>query len=100
MDYGMLNLASVVLGVIALAVSFRAFDSRKWPALFCVSVASCMAAVCCQFMYHVHLISIGDWAALADLKGLALMASVFLIALTAIENFIMVRAYMYQTEQH
>ena len=32
--------------------------------------------------------------------NLALMASVFLIALTTIENFIMVRAYMYQTEQH
>ena len=32
--------------------------------------------------------------------NLALMASVFLIALTTIENFIMVRTYMYQTEQH
>ncbi len=94
MGYGWLNLGSILLGIIALAVPFRGIAAeKKWKPRLAVSAAACAAAIGLQALYRMHQVSIGDWAGLADTEGLAEMASVFLLVLTVLINLIMVRAH-------
>lgn len=94
MGYGWLNIGSILLGIIALAVPFRGVAAeKKWKPRLAVSAAACAAAIGLQALYRLHQVSIGGWAGLADTEGLAEMASVFLLALTVLINFIMIRVH-------
>ena len=94
MGYGWLNIGSILLGIIALAVPFRgvAAEKKSKPRL-AVSAAACAAAIGLQALYRLHQVSIGGWAGLADTEGLAAVAGVFLLTLTVPINFIMIRVH-------
>ena len=94
MGYGWLNIGSILLGIIALAVPFRGVAAeKKWKPRLAVSAAACAAAIGLQALYRLHQVSIGGWAGLADSEGLAAVAGVFLLALTVLINFIMIRVH-------
>ena len=94
MGYGWLNIGSILLGIIALAVPFRGVAAeKKWKPRLAVSAAACAAAIGLQALYRLHQVSIGGWAGLVDTEGLAAVAGVFLLALTVPINFIMIRVH-------
>ena len=79
MGYGWLNIGSILLGIIALAVLFRGVAAeKKWKPRLAVSAAACAAAIGLQAS-GFHLAA---GPALPDTEGLAAVAGVFLLALT------------------
>ena len=71
MGYGSLNIGSILLEIIALAVPFRGVAAeKKWKPRLAVSAAACAAAIGLQALYRLHQVSIGGWAGLADTEGL------------------------------
>ena len=72
MDYGLLNLGSIVLGLTAIALPLVYLAGRgdairrRWPVWTVGSLMCCMVALCLQPFYTNHLIEIEDWGALLD----------------------------------
>ena len=53
MGYGWLNIGSILLGIIALAVLFRGVAAdKKWKPRLAVSAAACAAAIGLQALYR------------------------------------------------
>lgn len=89
MGYGWLNIGSILLGIIALAVLFRGVAAeKKWKPRLAVSAAACAAAIGLQASgFHWRL------GRPCRYGGLAAVAGVFLLALTVLINFIMIRVH-------
>ena len=72
MDYGMLNLASIVLGLIGWAVPVfqlgRMVKSGTGTGRYghILSMGACALAIWCQIRYNEYLIDIEDWGAIVD----------------------------------
>ena len=90
MDYGMLNVGSVALGLAALALPVVVLIKRmpvKWGfACQLVSMTSCMVSILFQMIYSDHLVDIEDWSALMDTSGAVVSVSGQLVLVTAILN--------------
>lgn len=89
---GLLNLGSLVLGLIAwilpvFNLSRRDKAGRRGrAALSAASFVACAAALCMQLFYADHLVRIEDWSALADTSHAAAWVSAVLLAVTVILN--------------
>lgn len=89
---GLLNLGSLVLGLIAwilpvFNLSRRDKAGRRGrAALSAASFVACAAALCMQIFYADHLVRIEDWSALADTSHAAAWVSAVLLAVTVILN--------------
>lgn len=94
----LLNLASLVLGLIAWIlplvnlIQYKSKKNKNWVILSMISMSACAISLCFQIFYNNHLINISDWTALMDTTGsLVFIASVLLVVtiiLNAITLFI------------
>lgn len=77
--YGLLNTASLLLGLAAWALPIASLIRRKKPQT-ALSAACCSLSLLCQILYTQHLVSIRDWSAIEDTHGAVL------VCVTAILN--------------
>ena len=97
MGYGMLNLASIVLGLVGWAVPIiqigRLVKEKRGFGRYThiLSMGACGLAIWLQICYDEHLVNIGDWSALMDTIGAVRKVSIFLLATTFLINLIMAR---------
>ncbi|WP_419893647.1 hypothetical protein [Oceanobacillus kimchii] len=87
----LLNLASVILGIIALilpVINLLSTHKHKLKKiiLMLVSLSACSIAICFQLFYQHHLVKIQDWSALMDVSGSTILISAILLALTVTLN--------------
>ena len=93
MDYGMLNLFSLVLGLIAWGLPFvwvyLAGRLKKYPLnTSAISFLCCATAILFQLMYQAHLVAIWDASALMDTTDFsAYVSTVLLVGTVAINVF-------------
>lgn len=94
MGYGMLNLASIVLGLVGWAVPIiqigRLVKEKRGFGRYThiLSMGACGLAIWLQICYDEHLVNIGDWSALMDTIGAVRVASVFLLVTTLLINLL------------
>ena len=95
MDYGMLNLASVFLGLVGWLIPvvqlMLCLSHKKGLGRFAsvLSMGACGAAVWLQICYDEHLVNIADWSALMDTVGAVRMVSLFLLVTTLLLNLLL-----------
>ncbi|MCM0650148.1 hypothetical protein NBE98_17405 [Clostridium swellfunianum] len=84
--FGLLNLGSLLLGLIAWIcpvinlIKYKKHNNRNWVNLSFISMSACAISICFQIFYNYHLVKISDWTALIDTTGaLVFVVSVFLI---------------------
>lgn len=85
---GLLNLGSLVLGLIAWTLPLvNLMRYRKnWVILSIMSISACAISLCFQIFYNYHLVNIEDWAALMDTTGAVVLVSVVLVTVTLLLN--------------
>lgn len=92
MDYTLLNLGSLVCGLVGWIVPFLGLrkgklDSqvrRGWAAV--ASLSLCGLALWMQLWYQQHLADIEDWSAIMDTAGAVTKVSAFLLGTTVLLN--------------
>lgn len=96
---GMLNVGSLVLGLIAWILPvvnlmrYKKRAHRNWAVLSIMSISACAISLCFQIFYNYHLVKIADWTALMDtMDAVAFVAAVLLIV-TIILNVITLLVY-------
>jgi len=101
--FGLLNLSSLMLGLIALMlpvvnlIRYEKYSHSNWVAFSIMSISACAISLCFQIFYNYHLVKIADWSALMDTTGaMALVAGVLLIV-TIILNAITLIVYRERT---
>jgi hypothetical protein len=91
-DFGWLNIGSLVLGLIAWILPIanlqrdKKQENKKWVVLSFVSISACAISICFQIFYNYHLVKIEDWTALMDTIGAVAFASAVLIIVTILLN--------------
>ena len=94
MNYGMLNLGSVILGLAGWAIpviQLRCLAKEKRGLgryAHILSMGACGLAIWLQICYNEHLVNIGDWGALADTIDAVRSVSVFLLITTLLVNLL------------
>lgn len=94
MDYGMLNLASIVLGLIGWAVPVfqlgRMVKSGTGTGRYghILSMGACALAIWCQIRYNEYLIDIEDWGAIMDTIDAVRKVALFLLVTTLVVNLV------------
>ncbi len=96
---GLLNIGSLVLGLIAwilpgvnLMRSEKTGD-KNWVTLSIISLSACAISLFFQMYYNYHLVKIEDWSALMDTTGAVLFAAIMLLSVTIILNAITLIVY-------
>ena len=92
MNYGILNLGSVALGLIGWAIPviqlcFRG-KRRLGSCAHVLSMGACGLAIWFQICYNEHLVNIEDWCALADTIDAVRKVSLFLLVTTLLINLV------------
>ncbi|MFJ5761938.1 hypothetical protein ACIQAA_23035 [Neobacillus sp. NPDC093182] len=91
-DFGWLNIGSLVLGLIAWVLPVvnllrnKKQENKKWVVLSFISSSACAIAICFQIFYNYYLVKIEDWSALMDTIGAVAFASAVLIIVTIFLN--------------
>lgn len=91
---GLLNLGSLVLGLIAWTLPivhimrYKKHDHRNGGTLSIMSISACATSLCLQIFYSYHLVKIGDWSALMDIMGAVALVSTVLLIVTITLNII------------
>lgn len=94
MDYGWLNIGSLLFGLIALILPVIHLIQNKesingsWGVFSVVSVGACAISLCMQILYINHLVIIEDWSAMMDTLNTVALVSVLLLVITIILNAI------------
>lgn len=100
---GLLNLASLVLGLIAWIlpvvnlIQYKKFYQRNWAVLSILSFSACAISLCLQIFYNNHLVVIEDWSALMDITGTMSFVAAVLLIVTLILNVITFFVYQVRT---
>lgn len=98
MDYGMLNLGSIVLGLVGWALPILHVNqlARRGKGLgrymHTLSMGACALAIWFQICYNEHLVNIGDWSALMDTIDAVRKVSIFLLVVTLLINLLVAYA--------
>jgi cytochrome c oxidase subunit 4 len=96
---GLLNLGSIVLGLIAWVLpiaNLMRYDKarhRNWAALSMASFSACTVSLCMQIFYGNHLVKIEDWPALMDTSSAVTLVSIILTVVTVILNAVTIAVY-------
>lgn len=97
--YGLLNLGSLVLGLIAwilpavnLAKHNKA-NHRNWVVFSVASVSACAISLCMQIFYGNYLVRREDWSALMDTSNAVALVSTILLVVTIVLNAITLVIY-------
>lgn len=95
MDYGMLNLGSIVLGlagwILPILHISQLANKRRGLGRYAhtLSMGACCLAIWLQICYDEHLVNIEDWSALMDTIGAVRKVSIFLLVTTFLINLFM-----------
>lgn len=101
--FGLLNLGSLVLGLIAWILpvvnlmGYKKHDPRSWVTLSIMSISACAISLCFQIFYNYHLVKIEDWSALMDTTGAVAFVAAVLLIVTIILNGIALMVYCDKT---
>lgn len=96
---GLLNLGSLVLGLIAwLLPVVNLMQSKKqnnlnWVVLSMMSLLACAISLSFQIIYNNHLVNIEDWSALMDTSDAVTSAASTLLIVTILLNAITLLVY-------
>lgn len=98
MDYGWMNLGSILLGLAGWAVPLvwmkKMADGkgrRSGPGV-ALSLGCCGAALWLQICYGDHLSAIRDWSAVMDTSSAVVKVALFLLASTLLLNMLLLWA--------
>ena len=100
---GLLNLGSLVLGLIAWGLPaialmrYKKGDDRNWATLSIISISACAISLCFQTLYNNYLVKIEDLSALMDTIGTVAFLSVVLLVVTIVLNIITLIVYRDRT---
>ncbi len=100
---GLLNLGSVILGLIAWIlpvinlIRYEKHEHGNWVALSIMSISACAISLCLQIFYNDHLVKIADWSALMDTTGVMVFVAAVLLMVTIILNAITLIVYRDRT---
>ncbi|WP_230321304.1 hypothetical protein [Planococcus salinarum] len=90
MDFGWLNLGSLVLGLIAWVlpvVNFGRYEKQNhWITRSIISLSACAISLSFQIFYSYYLVKIEDWPSLMDTMGAVALVSAVLLFVTIILN--------------
>ncbi|HZG80507.1 MAG TPA: hypothetical protein VEZ13_07000 [Brevibacillus sp.] len=101
--YGLLNLGSLVLGLIAWTLplvnlmGYKKHGYRNWAVLSMMSIGACATSLSFQIFYHNHLVTIEDWTALLDTTDAVVFATAVLLVGTILLNGISLFVYRDRT---
>ncbi|MCA0985669.1 hypothetical protein [Guptibacillus algicola] len=93
-DYGWLNIGSLVLGLIAWVlpiVTLAREDKlkyKKWVVMSISSFSACGFSLCFQIFYTNHKVVVEDFGALTDTMYAVALASAVLIIVTIVLNVV------------
>ncbi|UOQ50480.1 hypothetical protein MUN88_00980 [Gracilibacillus caseinilyticus] len=96
MDWGLFNLGSLILGLVAWTlpvinlVRYKNNDYRNWGVLAVISISACAISLYFQIVYDYHLVEIEDWSALMDTSGAVVRVGGVLLIGTLLLNAITV----------
>jgi cytochrome c oxidase subunit 4 len=86
MGYGLLNLGSLLLGLIAWIfpvinlVKSNTVEHKNRVVFSITSICACAISLYLQILYSNHLVKMEDWSALADTsRAVALVAAILLV---------------------
>ena len=88
LDWGYLNLASILLGLAAWALPAIALGRRRWPEFCMASLGCCALALLGQIYYQWHRVEIEDFSALMDTARAVAEVSKFLVMTTFAANVV------------
>lgn len=96
---GVLNLGSLVLGLIAWILPIvnltrgKQQKNKNWVALSVISISACSISLCFQIFYTYHKVTVEDWSALMDTMYAVAFASAILVIITIILNALTLNVY-------
>ncbi|MCK1993726.1 hypothetical protein GW626_09370 [Peribacillus muralis] len=96
---GLLNLGSLVLGLLAWILPvvnlmrYKNHEINNWVALSFMSISACAISLCFQILYNYHLVRIEDWNAIMDTMYAVAFAATVLLIVTIILNAITLFLY-------
>ena len=94
MDYGLLNIGSVLFGLVALVfpiinlMTENKDSNKNWIVFSGISMGACSIALCMQILYTNYLVNKQDWSAMMDLLSTVSSVSVSLFVATIVLNVI------------
>jgi cytochrome c oxidase subunit 4 len=97
--FGLLNLGSLILGLIAWILpvinllQYKKNPHRNLITSSVISNGACSVSLCFQIFYNYHLVKIADWAALMDTIDVVAFAAASLLIVTIILNAITLAVY-------
>lgn len=100
MDYGLLNIGSIVLGLVACVfpvinlIRYNTSNNQYWFVFTLMSIISSMISLFMQIIYINHLINIKDWTAIMDTINVVAFASALLLVATIVLNGVTCFAYI------
>ncbi|WP_100407624.1 hypothetical protein [Bacillus solitudinis] len=101
--FGLLNLGSLVLGLMAWILPIvnltrdNKQENENWIALSIISISACSISLCFQIFYTYHKVTVEDWGALMDTMYAVAFASAILLIVTIILNAITLNVYRHRT---
>jgi cytochrome c oxidase subunit 4 len=99
MGYGLFNLGSLLLGIVALVLPFINFFTRdktanqKKTVVIASSIGACAMSLFFQLIYQRHLVDIEDWSALMDTSGAVVFVSAVLLTIVFALNLAFIVSY-------
>ena len=99
MDYGILNLGSLVLGLVAWTLPVinllkeNKAENKNWIILSVTSFIACSVSLFMQILYNNHLVNIEDWSALIDTSSAVSLVSAVLLVVTTVLNVLTISVY-------
>lgn len=96
---GWLNLASLVLGLIAWILPVvnltreNKSENKNWVVLAIVSISACSISLCFQIFEIYYRVTVEDWGALLDTMYAVAFASATLLLVTVILNAVTLNVY-------
>jgi cytochrome c oxidase subunit 4 len=98
MGYGLLNLGSLLFGLIAWILPIVNFnilnkaEQKNWFVLCITSISACAISLFMQILYNAHLVNIHDWAALMDtIRAVVIASSVLLVVTLTLNVFTLIK---------
>lgn len=92
LGYGLLNLGSLLLGLLAwilpviMIVQRNKANYIKRIVYSFVSISACAISLCMQIFYTDYLVKIEDWSALMDTSAAIAVVSAILLVVTFVLN--------------
>lgn len=100
---GLLNLGSLVLGIIAWILPvvnlmrYKTHNDKNWVVLSILSSSACAISLCFQIFYICHKVKLEDWSALMDTTGTVTFVAAVLLIITILLNAITLVVYRDRT---